>query len=290
MNAYEALWTFFVFSFLGWCCEVIFAAFKSGKFVNRGFLFGPVCPIYGMGVVAVAEILKPIGNQPVLEYLVCVIVPTVIEYLLGVISYRVLHERLWDYSRLPLNIGGHVCLLFSVIWGFGAMLIVDYVQPLNLKLLHLLPVWLGWVLIGLFSAAWLTDFILTGLGVLKLPKMWKAAEEMEKALRQVSDSIGEGLSDKALELRERELERLPQQLEKLEKMHSTMDQKHKEAMERADAAAERFRALSERSRRTYHHISEAFPNLRRSKSYNRTKRLQEIYAKWKKRGGEPDAH
>ncbi len=60
MTFYQILWTFFIYSFVGWCCEVAFAACKTGQFVNRGFLFGPLCPIYGFGVVAALLLIEPI--------------------------------------------------------------------------------------------------------------------------------------------------------------------------------------------------------------------------------------
>ena len=62
MTFYQILWSFFLYSFAGWCCEVVFAACKTGRFVNRGFLFGPICPIYGFGVVA-AVLLGHTGSR-----------------------------------------------------------------------------------------------------------------------------------------------------------------------------------------------------------------------------------
>lgn len=62
MTFYQILWTFFIYSFVGWCCEVAFAACKTGQFVNRGFLFGPLCPIYGFGVVAALLLMSPSGS------------------------------------------------------------------------------------------------------------------------------------------------------------------------------------------------------------------------------------
>lgn len=177
MTFYQILWSFFLYSFAGWCCEVVFAACKTGRFVNRGFLFGPMCPIYGFGVVAAVLLIEPIRAHWLQAYLVAVFVPTVLEYIVGWGAVKLLHTRLWDYSRMPLNIGGHVCLLFSLVWGLGCLIIVYLLQPLVLELIKLLPVPLSWVLLALFTATALTDLILTAIEAAKIPKRLRALEE-----------------------------------------------------------------------------------------------------------------
>ena len=76
---------FFIFAFLGWCTEVAFAACKNGRFVNRGFLNGPVCPIYGFGMVGVAVLLEPLKDNLLLLYLGSAVITTVIEYITGLL-------------------------------------------------------------------------------------------------------------------------------------------------------------------------------------------------------------
>ena len=120
---------FFIYAFLGWCTEVAFAACKNGRFVNRGFLNGPVCPIYGFGMVGVAVLLEPLKDNLLLLYLGSAVITTVIEYITGLLLERIFHAKWWDYSNMPLNIGGYVCLLFSLIWGAMCVAIVKFVHP-----------------------------------------------------------------------------------------------------------------------------------------------------------------
>ena len=75
---YTWLWIFFLYAFLGWCCEVVFAAVKTGKFVNRGFLLGPVCPIYGMGVALVLWALLPLEDNLLVLYFGSVLITSAI--------------------------------------------------------------------------------------------------------------------------------------------------------------------------------------------------------------------
>ena len=108
MGIYEILAYFFVYGVLGWCVEVAFAAVKEGRFVNRGFLNGPICPIYGVGVVSVIFSLQGFSESLLILYLASAILVTFIEWLTGYVMDRIFHQKWWDYSGQPLNIGGYV--------------------------------------------------------------------------------------------------------------------------------------------------------------------------------------
>lgn len=84
---------FFIYAFLGWCTEVAFAACKEGRFVNRGFLNGPVCPIYGFGVVGVALALRPVMDSLPLLFLGSVVITSLIEFVTGFVLEKVFHAK-----------------------------------------------------------------------------------------------------------------------------------------------------------------------------------------------------
>ena len=107
-----------------------FAAFKQHRFVNRGFLNGPICPIYGVGVTLVIACLEAFQSNLLLLYISSVILVTVLEGVTGWAMDKLFHNKWWDYSKLPFNIGGYVCLLFSLIWGVACVFIVYFVHPL----------------------------------------------------------------------------------------------------------------------------------------------------------------
>ena len=139
MSIYYSILYFFVYGFLGWCTEVIFAAFKQHRFVNRGFLNGPICPIYGVGVTLVIACLEAFQSNLLLLYISSVILVTVLEGVTGWAMDKLFHNKWWDYSKLPFNIGGYVCLLFSLIWGVACVFIVYFVHPLIHHVLSLIP-------------------------------------------------------------------------------------------------------------------------------------------------------
>ena len=128
-NFYELVWIFIIYAFIGWCAEVSFAAVDSGKFVNRGFLNGPYCPIYGCGVVIVVAVLTPIKESLFILFLGSMLLTTVLEFLTGFILEKVFHNKWWDYSDKPFNIMGYVCLKFSILWGLACTFIMKVLHP-----------------------------------------------------------------------------------------------------------------------------------------------------------------
>lgn len=120
---YDYLLYFLIFSFLGWCAEVAFYFFKTGRFVNRGLAKGPFCPIYGVGISLSYFLLRGVSSFPILV-LFSMAITTAVELLVGFITDKILGVRLWDYSSEKGNILGYVCPRFSVIWGFASALAV----------------------------------------------------------------------------------------------------------------------------------------------------------------------
>lgn len=136
---FQILWYFYIYGFLGWCSEVAFAAIAHGKFVNRGFVNGPICSIYGFGVMSVLLVLGPLKSSLWLLFGGSVLFTSAIEYLTGWVLEKVFHDKWWDYSKRPLNIKGYVCLEFSVLWGIACVFVVDVFQPLVAKVVDLIP-------------------------------------------------------------------------------------------------------------------------------------------------------
>lgn len=127
---------FVFFSFLGWIYECTYCMLNTGTWENRGFLFGPYCPIYGIGVMSAffifhSGVLPTSGDtNPIEIFLVCMIGSAIIEYLTSYILEKKYHARWWDYSNVPLNIHGRIALPISIAFGLAGVVIVRYVLPL----------------------------------------------------------------------------------------------------------------------------------------------------------------
>ncbi|MGO5060231.1 putative ABC transporter permease [Lawsonibacter sp. LCP25S3_F5] len=200
---YQFLWIFFVYAFLGWCTEVSYAALRTGKFVNRGFLNGPVCPIYGCGVVVVLVGLTPLKGNFVLLFLGSVVLTSVLELATGFVLEKLFRQRWWDYSDKPFNLGGYICLEFSIMWGFACLFVVDILHPSIEFFIRLIPHTLGWVLLGLFSAAMAVDLAATVRTIAKLNRQLDQIDQLARRLKTASNEFGENLADRVLEAAER---------------------------------------------------------------------------------------
>ena len=117
MTIYNILWYFFIYAFLGWCLEVCFCSIQTGSFVNRGFLNGPVCPIYGFGMLIAGSSLAPVRDNLILLFFGGMVLASALELVGGWALKKLFHTTWWDYSDEPLNIGGYICLKFSLAWG-----------------------------------------------------------------------------------------------------------------------------------------------------------------------------
>lgn len=196
---YELAIYFLIFSFLGWCSEVCFAAYKHGKFVNRGFLNGPVCPIYGFGVAGVWFITGLISNDAVLV-LTCFLLPSVLELVTGFVLEKAFHNKWWDYSKERWNVGGYICAKFSLIWGLVCIAAVKIIFPLIDSLISVLPKTATIVVVCVLLAVMLVDFIGTIFVVVKMNTRLKAIDALNEKIHSASDKIGQGVADGALAL------------------------------------------------------------------------------------------
>ena len=204
MGIYEILAYFFVYGVLGWCVEVAFAAVKEGRFVNRGFLNGPICPIYGVGVVSVIFSLQGFSESLLVLYLASAVLVTFIEWLTGYVMDRIFHQKWWDYSGQPLNIGGYVCLPFSLIWGVFCVFIVKCFQPLVAHLIGYIPHIAGIIILVVLSIAMIADLYVTASAILKLNKRLEAMEKIAAELREFSDRMGENIYENVKDGMEKE--------------------------------------------------------------------------------------
>ena len=138
-TVYQLAFFFFIYSFAGWCIEVCCAAIQKRKFVNRGFVNGPLCPIYGSGAVLFAIFLPELKEAPFFLFLAGAILASILEFTTGALLEKLFHRKWWDYSDIKWNYEGYVCLPFSLIWGGCAVILNMFLNPLLVKLLGIMP-------------------------------------------------------------------------------------------------------------------------------------------------------
>lgn len=264
-NIYEAIWIFIIYAFLGWCCEVIFAAVTEGRFVNRGFLNGPVCPIYGFGMLMTVFFLWRLRRNIILFFLGAALLTTLLEFFTGYILERFFHTKWWDYSDKPFNIKGYVCPEFTIIWGLGACMAVGAVHPFIYMSITKLPFIPGVIMLSVFVSAFIADTVITAVNLAGLTRRLNKLLELEKGLRIISDKLGENISDKALAAKEKGGELIEEGRPKLKEIAADYEKKKAE-----------YRKLLESRNIVHRRILKAFPKLREGRYKAAFERFAEI--------------
>lgn len=199
LSLYDAMACFVLYSFLGWCCEVVYVTALSGKPVNRGFLNGPVCPIYGFGVVAVLWLLDPIQDKLLLLFLAGGAVASTVELVGGWALYKLYHTRWWDYTARPFNIGGYICLQYSLLWGLGVVIVVKLIHPPIARLVALTRQPAALAVLVVCYLLYAADTVATAVAAAGLAKDLDALETVADSLHAVSDHMSQALGSTALE-------------------------------------------------------------------------------------------
>ena len=222
---YELFLYFFLYSFLGWLMETCYCSIREKKLVARGFLYGPICPIYGCGVLLMVLFFTPLKGNLLLFYVTAVVVMTTWEYFVGWFLETTTHVKYWDYSNSRFNLKSRVCLWVALVWGALSYVIIFWVHPVAERLLHLIPLWLAYTLCGALGAFLLTDMVLTIRQLALVSKLVVGVTKAGEAL-QLQLSLGRAeLSDKLDEQADAMKERYREQLARLEK-YSRRFRKH----------------------------------------------------------------
>lgn len=130
---------FIVYSLIGWIVEVVGILIQEKRFVNRGFLIGPYCPIYGVGGITIILSLNKYMEDPIILFVMAIVICSLLEYFTSYIMEKLFKTRWWDYSNFKFNINGRICL--ETMWAFGALacFVIYLINPPLIKLLELLP-------------------------------------------------------------------------------------------------------------------------------------------------------
>ena len=240
------LFLYFIFnSFCGWLWESCYCSIKERHYVPRGFLYGPICPIYGVGFLLMVLFFAPFKNNLVVFYFVAVIVMTSWEYLVGWFLETTTHIKYWDYSDRPFNIKGRVCLEVSLFWGIMSYVAVFFIHPPVARLFDRIPDWLQYTACGACLALLAVDTVTTirklALVTKVMNRLQTAGDELRLQLALARADLGDNLDVVGEELRAR-LDDVrdslsPAAAQRLDRLMSDYD----ELLERAERMSRRFR-------------------------------------------------
>ena len=184
MDSLEACRIFLCFlsySFLGWICECIYCSIPAKRFINRGFLNGPLCPVYGFGALLVIYCLTPVENSLFLLYICGMGVTSVLEYVTSWLLEVLFHTKWWDYSHYKFNIHGRVCLLNSLMFGALGVIVMKGIHPFVSKRVEKLSMPSTYLFTGGFLALILVDLYLSV----------RTALQLDEKLQKMQGVLGE---------------------------------------------------------------------------------------------------
>ncbi len=213
---YSYLWLFLIYSFIGWCAEVAAHAVTKGKFINRGFLNGPYCPIYGFGMVIVIICLTPFEKNLLILFAGSVVLTTVLEFVTAFTLEKAFHTKWWDYSNQKFNIGGYICLKYSILWGGACVFVLKLLDPGMMALIDLIPQIAGQILIAIFLLGMIADFITVAISLTKMNKRMRRAAHIRETIHNSSDKIGGKIADEVLDIQSK-IDKLPDKKSAIEK-------------------------------------------------------------------------
>ncbi|MBO0473144.1 hypothetical protein JZO86_05445 [Enterococcus ureasiticus] len=188
---------FFIYSFIGWLWETVYCSLKAKKFVYRGFLVGPYCPIYGFGILSVLYFLEPLKQNIIVLYVLSTILVTILEYITSYGLEKLFHASWWDYKDVPLNINGRVALPVSLFWGIGCVLIVRVIHPKVMLLEEFLSEKFGMILPIILVLLIITDLIYT---LVNMQSFKKVTAQISTAVEERKQELATALTEKREEL------------------------------------------------------------------------------------------
>lgn len=189
-TGYELLWFFFFYAFAGWVLEVVFATFTNKKLANRGFLNGPFCPVYGLGMCFLLVFFGGLLQNLFFLFVGSMVVTSLLELLTGRLLEKLYGRKWWDYSDYKYNYGGYVCLRFSLIWAAEAVVLMRWLNPFVAQLIRLIPPLVGRIVLAVLTVMLACDFLVTTKVVLMLKKRGRRIQEFTEGVNRFTGRMG----------------------------------------------------------------------------------------------------
>lgn len=189
---------FLTYAFLGWCMEVTCKLIQFKRFINRGFLVGPYCPIYGWGALAITLLLQRYTNDIIVLFVMAVIVCSFIEYFTSYFMEKKYHARWWDYSNKKFNINGRICLDTMIPFGILGVFIMYVSNPFFMGIYNDIPeIWLH-TISGILFILYIIDNIVSSRIISSIHvEEEKVADNTEEITNEIATKIKQLLKQKS---------------------------------------------------------------------------------------------
>lgn len=181
-DIYHIVNWFFVYSILGWLIESVYMSICNKKVTNRGFMRGPICPIYGVGALTVYFILEPFSGNFIVLYFYGALLATILEYFTAILMIRMFGEVWWDYNDKPFNYKGILCLESTIAWGFYTVFMFAFLHRFVVAIVNSYSIELGVKMVAVIMAYFFIDFTISLIDA-KIDNMPKSVYELHETIR-----------------------------------------------------------------------------------------------------------
>ncbi len=196
INTIEIYFLLFIsYAFLGWCMEVICKLIEKGKFINRGFLIGPYCPIYGWGAIAITLLLKRYTYDVLVLFVMSTIICSIIEYFTSYFMEKRYHARWWDYSNKKFNINGRICLETLIPFGILGVIIMYVTNPWLLNIYEKIPAIYLHVITAILAIIFLVDNIISSNVISSINK--EGSKLVKDNTEEITEKVKQILREKS---------------------------------------------------------------------------------------------
>lgn len=200
MNFIYYLFLFYIYSIIGWIAETTYVSFLKKKFIDRGFLIGPYCPIYGSGSLIIIIYLTQYKENPLTVFLMGMILCSILEYFTSYIMEKLFNARWWDYSNDKYNLNGRICLKNSSLFGLASIAVIYFIQPLINNIIPKTTTTLVIITI-IFSIIFILDLIISLKVVSSFKKTINTIDFKKDSTAEFSKLVKETLHNKFLQNR-----------------------------------------------------------------------------------------
>ncbi|AMM58156.1 TPA: hypothetical protein KNK42_001538 [Clostridioides difficile] len=265
---------FVIYSFIGWCCETTYCSVLQKQFVNRGFLNGPFCPIYGFGALAIVATLTPFVHTIPLLFLFSIIITSIMEYCTSFILEKIFNMTWWDYSKHKFNIHGRVCLENSLMFGVLSLIVMLIVHPIVVDFINSISKNVLFIFAISIEIYFVLDLVITVHTILQLNGKLKQINLIIKELKDKKEYYKlitqETIENKLESLVENRLDTLEDRFEILKEKEN-----YRYAKNRIDELKNKLNTLLSNHKLLHRRIIKAFPNISSNKHTDILNKIKE---------------
>ncbi|MCO8702168.1 hypothetical protein KLO34_10470 [Clostridioides difficile] len=265
---------FVIYSFIGWCCETTYCSVLQKQFVNRVFLNGPFCPIYGFGALAIVATLTPFVHNIPLLFLFSIIITSIMEYCTSFILEKIFNMTWWDYSKHKFNIHGRVCLENSLMFGVLSLIVMLIVHPIVVDFINSISKNMLFIFAISIEIYFVLDLVITVHTILQLNGKLKQINLIIKELKDKKEYYKlitqETIENKLESLVENRLDTLEDRFEILKEKEN-----YRYAKNRIDELKNKLNTLLSNHKLLHRRIIKAFPNISSNKHTDILNKIKE---------------